>query len=49
MKTTRRIFLKNTAWGTAGTLVIPSILQSSVFGTFAPSNRINVVVIGCGL
>lgn len=34
--------------GAAGTLIIPTILPSSVFGSSAPSNRINVAVIGCG-
>ena len=48
MKSTRRTFLKHTAWGAAGTLVIPTILPSSVFGSSAPSNRINIAVIGCG-
>ncbi|MGV8090400.1 MAG: Gfo/Idh/MocA family oxidoreductase [Mangrovibacterium sp.] len=48
MKPTRRTFLKNTALGTAGTLVVPTILPSRVFGSPAPSNRINVAVIGCG-
>ena len=48
MKSTRRTFLKGTALGAAGTLVIPTILPFSVFGSSAPSNRINVAVIGCG-
>jgi hypothetical protein len=48
MKPTRRTFLKNAVLGTAGTLVIPTILPSRVFGSQAPSNRINVAVIGCG-
>lgn len=48
MKTTRRDFLKNTTVGTAGALIIPTILPSSVFGTSAPSNKINIAVIGCG-
>lgn len=34
--------------GAAGTLIIPTILPSNVFGRSAPSNRINVAVIGCG-
>ncbi len=34
--------------GAAGTLIIPTILPSSVFGSAAPSNRINIAVIGCG-
>ncbi|NEW84536.1 MAG: Gfo/Idh/MocA family oxidoreductase [Mariniphaga sp.] len=48
MKSTRRVFLKNSALGAAGTLIIPTILPSSVFGSSAPSNRINIAVIGCG-
>lgn len=48
MKSTRRTFLKHTAMGAAGALVIPAIVPSSVFGSSAPSNRINVAVIGCG-
>jgi hypothetical protein len=48
MKSTRRTFLKQSAMGAAGTLIIPTILPSSVFGSAAPSNRINVAVIGCG-
>ena len=48
MKSTRRDFLKNTTVGAAGALIIPTILPSSVFGGSAPSNRINVAVIGCG-
>ncbi len=48
MKSTRRTFFKQSAIGAAGTLIIPTILPSSVFGSSAPSNRINVAVIGCG-
>lgn len=48
MNTNRRSFLKNTVLGAAGTIVIPTILPSHVFGASAPSNRINVVMIGCG-
>jgi hypothetical protein len=48
MNSTRRTFLKQTALGTAGTLIIPTIIPSHVFGSSAPSNRINVAVIGCG-
>jgi predicted dehydrogenase len=48
MKSTRRTFLKHSSMGVAGGLIIPTILPSSVFGTSAPSNRINIVVIGCG-
>ncbi len=48
MNSTRRTFLKQTALGAAGTLIIPTIIPSHVFGNSAPSNRINVAVIGCG-
>ena len=48
MNTSRRSFLKNSTVGTAGALILPTILPSSVFGNSAPSNRINVAVIGCG-
>ncbi|MDR2146570.1 MAG: Gfo/Idh/MocA family oxidoreductase [Tannerella sp.] len=44
----RRSFLKTTAIGAAGAFVAPLIVPSSVFGVNAPSNRINVGVIGCG-
>ncbi|MEN8115511.1 MAG: Gfo/Idh/MocA family oxidoreductase [Bacteroidota bacterium] len=44
----RRIFLKNAAATTAGAMVIPSIVPSSVFGANAPSNKIHVAQIGCG-
>ena len=43
----RRNFLKNSAF-TAGTIIIPTIVPSSVFGKFAPSNLINIGQIGCG-
>lgn len=48
MKLSRRTFLKQSAMGVAGTIILPTILPSSVFGRSAPSNRINVAVIGCG-
>lgn len=44
----RRNFIKNTAATTAGAMVIPSIVPSSVFGANAPSNKIHVAQIGCG-
>lgn len=44
----RRNFLKKTAATTAGALIVPSIVPSSVFGESAPSNKINVGQIGCG-
>lgn len=47
----RRNFLKHSVKGTAGAIALanfPSIVPASVFGKYAPSNRINVGVIGCG-
>jgi len=41
----RRNFLKNAAIGIAAA---PGIVPASVFGANAPSNRINVGIIGCG-
>lgn len=48
MKSSRRTFLKHTTLTAAGTMMVPTILPSSVFGASAPSNRINIAVIGCG-
>lgn len=48
MNLNRRNFLRNTAVGTVGTMIVPTILPSNVFGSTAPSNRINVAMIGCG-
>jgi predicted dehydrogenase len=45
---TRREFLKQAAFAGAGVLVTPTIVPSSVFGTNAPSNRINIGAIGVG-
>lgn len=44
----RRNFLKQAVAGAAGTLIIPTIVPSSVFGKNAPSNRIHVGAIGTG-
>ena len=44
----RRNFLKTTAVGAVGAFVAPLVVPSSVFGAGAPSNRINIGVIGCG-
>lgn len=44
----RRNFLRNASAATAGAIVIPSIIPSSVFGASAPSNKIHVGQIGCG-
>src|SRR4051812_9134918 len=48
---TRRDFLGNTIKATIGTtaaMSLPSIVPASVFGKYAPSNRINVGAIGVG-
>lgn len=44
----RRVFLKNAASATAGAIVVPTIVPSSVFGKNAPSNKIHIGQIGCG-
>ncbi|HSH19257.1 MAG TPA: Gfo/Idh/MocA family oxidoreductase [Draconibacterium sp.] len=44
----RRNFLKNASAATAGAIIVPTIVPSSVFGANAPSNKINVGQIGCG-
>ena len=47
----RRDFIGNTvkaALGTSVAMNFPSIVPASVFGKFAPSNRINVAAIGNG-
>ncbi|QGY43640.1 gfo/Idh/MocA family oxidoreductase [Maribellus comscasis] len=44
----RRNFIKKTAATAAGTMIIPTIVPSSVFGKNAPSNKINIGQIGCG-
>ncbi len=46
-RTSRRGFLK-TSIGAAAAVGFPTIVPSSVFGEFAPSNRINVGAIGVG-
>ncbi len=48
MKLTRRKFVIHAGIATAGTLAVPFIIPASVRGNTAPSNRINVAVIGCG-
>ena len=45
---TRRKFLKGAACGVAAVYCAPAIVPSSVFGALAPSNRINVGMIGMG-
>ena len=44
----RRSFLKNASAATAGAIIVPTIVPSSVFGKNAPSNKINLGQIGCG-
>ena len=44
----RRKFLQSSAIASVALTGIPSIVPSSVFGKFAPSNRINVGAIGTG-
>lgn len=45
---TRRSFLKKSLSASAGLLIAPTIVPSSVFGKNAPSNRINIGAIGNG-
>lgn len=44
----RRNFLKQSSLASAGAIIIPTIVPSSVFGAQAPSNLINIGQIGCG-
>ncbi|MEI7524749.1 MAG: Gfo/Idh/MocA family oxidoreductase [Mariniphaga sp.] len=44
----RRVFLKRTSNVVAGTILLPSIVPSTVFGKSAPSNKINIAQIGFG-
>ena len=44
----RRNFLKQVGACTAGVVVLPTIIPSSVIGKNAPNNKINVGQIGCG-
>ncbi|MDD2306667.1 MAG: Gfo/Idh/MocA family oxidoreductase [Prolixibacteraceae bacterium] len=44
----RRNFLKKVSAGTAGAIILPTIIPSSVMGKNAPSNKINIGQIGCG-
>lgn len=45
----RREFLKSSTLGAIGTgIVLPAIIPSSVFGSSAPSNKINIAAIGLG-
>jgi len=44
----RRDFLKNSSAVVAGTIILPTIVPSTVFGKNAPSNKINIAQIGFG-
>jgi predicted dehydrogenase len=44
----RRTFIRKSLAGAAGTIVLPTIVPSSVFGKSAPSNKINIAQIGFG-
>ena len=44
----RRTFIRNASAATVGSMIVPTIVPSSVFGANAPSNRIHVAQIGCG-
>ncbi len=44
----RREFLRSSLATTAGAILVPTIVPSSVFGKGAPSNKINIGQIGCG-
>jgi myo-inositol 2-dehydrogenase / D-chiro-inositol 1-dehydrogenase len=46
--TSRRQFIKLSLAGAAGVIAMPTIVPSSVFGAYAPSNKIHVAQIGCG-
>ncbi len=48
MKTNRRTFLRKTALGTIGASAIPTVVPSFLLKSIAPSNRINVAMIGIG-
>ena len=49
MKTSsRRDFLKKSSAVAAGAIIIPTVVPSTVFGKTAPSNQINVGMIGTG-
>lgn len=48
MSVKRRDFIKNATMGTVGAFAIPTVVPSYLLGNSAPSNRINVAVIGLG-
>ncbi len=47
-KTTRRDFIKKSSATVAGAMILPTVVPSTVFGKTAPSNQINVGMIGTG-
>jgi myo-inositol 2-dehydrogenase/D-chiro-inositol 1-dehydrogenase len=48
MNTNRRTFIKKSVAGTVGAFAIPTLVPSYLLGNTAPSNRINVAMIGLG-
>lgn len=44
----RRNFVRTGIAGAAGTIILPSVVPSTVFGKSAPSNKINIAQIGFG-
>ncbi len=44
----RRTFLKKGAAAAAGSIIMPAVVPSTVFGRNAPSGKINIGLIGCG-
>ncbi len=44
----RRHFISKSISATAGTLILPTIVPSSVIGKNPPSDKINIGWIGCG-
>ena len=47
-RSSRREFLKKSSAAMAGSMILPTVVPSSVFGKTAPSNQINVGMVGCG-
>src|SRR5215471_7224462 len=48
LQLSRRQFLKLSVAGAAGTLAVPTLVPSSVFGQNAPSGKTHIGQIGCG-
>ena len=44
----RRLFISNAVAATAGAIVFPTIIPSTVIGKNPPGNKINIGLIGCG-